>query len=273
MKSKNEFKNGWWLQFKRPLAVKSGVLLLCLAAASSTAQTYFVLHNFIISEGDEPTVNVVLSNATLYGTTYQGGCCGLGTVFKVNTDGTGFTVFKHYTGSDGSYPLGLVLSGTTLYGTTDEGGVSNCGTVFKLNTDGNGYTVLKQFTNSNEGLYPNGDLVLSGTTLYGTTEGGVSNCGTIFKLSTDGSGYTVLKRFTNSSKWVYPNGGLVLSGTTLYGTTDSGGVSNCGTVFKLNTDGSGYTAVKQFTNTSNGRLMMAVPVVMETEAQSATSAP
>ena len=44
---------------------------------------------------------------------------GCGTVFKVNTDGTGYTVLKNFTGSDGGVPsCGPVLSGSTLYGTT-----------------------------------------------------------------------------------------------------------------------------------------------------------
>ena len=48
---------------------------------------------------------------------WPGGC---GTVFKVNTDGSGYTVLKKFNGNDGAYPAaGLVLSGTTLYGTTD----------------------------------------------------------------------------------------------------------------------------------------------------------
>jgi uncharacterized repeat protein (TIGR03803 family) len=34
---------------------------------------------------------LILSNNTLYGTAYEGGSSGLGTVFVVNTDGTGFT--------------------------------------------------------------------------------------------------------------------------------------------------------------------------------------
>jgi hypothetical protein len=38
MKTKPEFKNGWCLQFKRHPAMRAGVLLLCLAAATSPAQ-------------------------------------------------------------------------------------------------------------------------------------------------------------------------------------------------------------------------------------------
>jgi uncharacterized repeat protein (TIGR03803 family) len=58
-------------------------------------------------------------------------------VFKVNTDGTGFTVLKSFTGyGDGSGPSDLVLSGGTLYGTTSRGGNLNIGTVFRIDLSG-----------------------------------------------------------------------------------------------------------------------------------------
>ena len=58
--------------------------------------------------------------------------------------------------------------------------------------------------------------------------------------------YTVLKSFTGSDG-AYPCAGLFSAGSTLYGTTYVGGSSNCGVVFKMNTDGSGYTVLKSFT--------------------------
>jgi len=36
------------------------------------------------------------SDGALYGKTYIGGTFGAGTVFKLNTDGTGFTVLKSF---------------------------------------------------------------------------------------------------------------------------------------------------------------------------------
>jgi uncharacterized repeat protein (TIGR03803 family) len=78
-----------------------------------------------------------LSGGTLYGTTQQGGSSGVGTVFKVNTNGTGYTVLKSFTVSDGSYPQAdLALSGDTLYGTTDGGGNLDNGTVFRIDLSG-----------------------------------------------------------------------------------------------------------------------------------------
>ena len=264
MNPKAEFKSRTWLQLKNLLAIQMGVLLLWLTSGQATAQTYKVLHSFTGSDGSCPQSHLVLSGTTLYGTTMCGGITnqdwpgGCGTVFKVNTDGSGYTVLKKFNGNDGAYPAaGLVLSGTTLYGTTDYSSV--CGTVFKINTDGSGYTVIRSFSYS-DGAYPKADLLLSGTTLYGTTDGGgSSDNGTVFSVNTNGSGYTVLKSFTGSATdGSRPFAGLVLSGTTLYGTTMAGGLTNAfwssgmGTVFKVNTDGSGYAVLKLFSGDNDG---------------------
>ena len=40
---------------------------------------------------------------------------------------------------------------------------------------------------------------------------------------------------------------LILSGNTLYGTASSGGSSGDGTVFAVNTDGTGFTTLHSFT--------------------------
>jgi uncharacterized repeat protein (TIGR03803 family) len=59
------------------------------------------------------------SDGTLYGTTLTGD--GLGTVFKLQPDGTGFAVVKCFTNSiEGANPsAGLILSDGTFYGTAD----------------------------------------------------------------------------------------------------------------------------------------------------------
>src|SRR5262249_52253941 len=178
-------------------------------------------------DGIGPQDPVVCSESELYGTTMYGGISNCGTVFRVQSDGTGFTVLKNFMGSDGQVPAaGPVLSGQTLYGSTWGGGNSGSGTLFKINTDGSGYTVLKHF-NGTDGDSPSTQLVLDDGALFGTTErgGAVSaNGGTVFRLNADGSGYTVLRSFG----WLdqggsMPRGGLLLLGTTLYGTTYYGG--------------------------------------------------
>ena len=93
------------------------------------AQTFKVLYSFTSSggpaytnsDGAGPFGGLVLSGNTLYGTAGRGGSSDAGTVFKVNTDGTGFTNLHIFSdGSEGAEPqetAGLVLSSNTLYGT------------------------------------------------------------------------------------------------------------------------------------------------------------
>ena len=215
-----------------------------------------------------------------YGTAANGGSGGNGTVFKVNADGTGFTNLHSFTGGDGANPwAGLLLSGSTLYGTTLRGGSLNEGTVFAVNTDGTGFTNLYQFTGGSDGSYPNGGLILAGNTLYGTaSHKGGSGSGTAFAINTDGTGFRILHSFTAtvSDAFQYydpyldydytygyiggyydvyvninedgavPVTGLILAGNTLYGTATLGGSGGNGTVFSVNTDGTGFMTVHSF---------------------------
>jgi uncharacterized repeat protein (TIGR03803 family) len=122
----------------------------------------------------------------LYGTTTSGGRAGLGTVFAVNTNGSGFTTLHTFAGTDGSGPVaGLIESGDTLYGITGGGGGSGNGTVFALKTNGNAFTTLHSFTGTNgDGLAPQGALIIADNVLYGTTtRGGDWGSGTIFSIS------------------------------------------------------------------------------------------
>ena len=139
----------------------------------------------INSEGANPNAGLILSNNTLYGTAAAGGSSGAGTVFAVNTDGTGFRVLHTFNGgSDGVNPwAALILSSNTLYSTAYSGGSSGKGTVFAVNTDGTGFTNLYSFTGGGDGANPIPGLILSSNTLYGTTEaGGSSGYGTVFSL-------------------------------------------------------------------------------------------
>ena len=214
------------------------------------------------NEGTEPHAELMLSGNTLYGTASEGGTGGRGTVFALNTDGTGFRTLHSFTAtagsagldgygtnSDGAIPLGgLVVSGHTLYGTTSAGGSVGYGTVFAVNTDGTGFTNLHTFAWTSDGAVPYAGLVLSGKTLYGTASAGgrtadSSGLGVVFAVNTDGTGYTNLHSF-NASDGGEPFGGLVLSGSTLYGTT------RYGTVFAVHTNGTGFTNLYRFTATS-----------------------
>lgn len=209
------------------------------------------------NDGRGPLAGLVLSGNMLYGTTEQGGASRYGTVFAVNTNGSGFTnIYSFNSGGDGADPeAGLVLSGNTLYGTTFIGGQSGEGSVFRVNTDGTAFTNIYSFKGGANGSNPEAGLVLSGNTLYGTTYGpyyGGTGYGTVFRVNTDGSSFSNVYSFTGESDGANPEAGLVLAGGTLYGTASGGGYFDNGTVFSVNTNGSGFrSCVFDYTDGAN----------------------
>jgi uncharacterized repeat protein (TIGR03803 family) len=234
--------------------MRTSCLLLCLGTATAQAQSFTVLHRFSGPDGANPRAGLVVSNGTLFGTTCYGGANNSGTVFRMNADGSDFTVLRSFAASDGANPESeLFLSGSNLYGTTVVGGVGGVGTIFKLNTDGTGFQIIKSFAIANkwDGANPRGGLVLSGNSLYGTTcVGGSFSSGTVFKVDTDGRNYVVLHHFgPNSSYGICPQATLTLSGKFLYGTTAY-------TVFKVDTNGTGFQTLMTGVGTSSSALTL-----------------
>jgi uncharacterized repeat protein (TIGR03803 family) len=227
---------------------------------------FVILHSFepIVhytnSEGGMPYGGLTLSGDTLYGEALLGGPSDCGTLFKLNTNGTGYTVLYSFTGrSDSSGPLGgLVQSGNTLYGTTawfgGTGGYSQSGTVFALAADGSNFKTIYHFSatmseTNLDGSRPISGVIVSGNTLYGTTQkGGIEGNGTVFALSTDGSSFRVLHTFgaIPNIDGANPASGVTSSGNTLYGTTQYGGSFGGGTIYKLSTNGSGFATLYSF---------------------------
>jgi uncharacterized repeat protein (TIGR03803 family) len=228
------------------------VVILALGPVPLPAQSpanLVVLHTFTSIKGDgaSPAAGLVLSGNTLYGTTSAGGVTGYGTVFQVNTDGSGFSTLYTFTnGTDGATPKGpLLLAGGMLYGTASAGGYSSNGTVFSFNIGGSNFSTLYTFTNGMDGSRLAAGLVLSGNTLYGTTEGTLSGSsyGTVFMLNTDGSGFTLIHRFSapsGNTDGYQPAGPLFLSGGTLYGAATDGGANGTGTLFTNNGSSFGH---------------------------------
>jgi uncharacterized repeat protein (TIGR03803 family) len=142
---------------------------------------------------------LILSGNTLYGTASSGGSNASGTIFKINTDGLGFTTLHMFgglegtlqTNADGANPQSELLSfDDALYGTTMNGGNFGNGTLFRLNLDGSGFTTLYHFSTTNnaagtntDGAHPVGGLIQAGGVLFGTASaGGTAGFGTVFSL-------------------------------------------------------------------------------------------
>ncbi len=198
------------------------------------------LYNFNGPDGETPEGIMLLSSNTLYGTTAFGGTGsgGYGNLFKINTDGSGFTNFYNMNSGSGDAPYSLALSGNTLYGVCSVGGSDGVGTIFQVNTDGMDFTNLFNFPSDDSGNAPDGaepwSIVLSGNTLYGTTSaGGTLYEGALFAMTTDTMIFTNFFNFDYNVYGAVPKGQLLLSGTTLYGITTEGSASGAGTVFAV----------------------------------------
>jgi uncharacterized repeat protein (TIGR03803 family) len=239
-------------------------------------------------EGTNP-LGLLLSNGTLFGTAASGGISGKGTVFKINTDANDFTVVHDLAVGGGSYPSGLVLSGNVLYVRAQPlFKVHTDGTSFGVIDLPGADIVTSLLVSPDEVLYgaadgpskfgpwlfggkivndipvfsdlyyggsPTSAMILSSNTLYGAAGGYV------FALKTDGSDFTNVHAFveTNTNSFgVYTNSegagpnSLILCGSTLYGTASEGGDWGQGSVFAVNTDGTGFVTLHAFTGGNDG---------------------
>jgi uncharacterized repeat protein (TIGR03803 family) len=210
-----------------------------------------ILHGFGNgTDGGFPFGGVIFDKfGNLYGTTYQGGDYGRGTVFEMTPNGSGGWIEKKLhnfnpNNNDGLGPFaGLVLDNSgNLYGTTGFGGHQQGGTVFEVSPNGSGGWTEKKLHNFNlagDGFFPYAGLILdAANNLYGTTEaGGYYGQGIVFQLTPNGSGgwaEQVLHNFGNGFDGVLLQGGLVFdTAGNLYGTTNGGGDYGAGTVFEL----------------------------------------
>ena len=217
------------------------------------------LAKFNGNNGAHPMGALTLGNdGNFYGTASAGGLTnskyssGMGTVFKVTTNGT-LTMLAAFNYTNGAAPWAELKLGNdgNFYGTTSDGGNTNfiwpyhgMGTLFKVTTNGTLNTlVVFNFTN---GANPRGALTLGNDgCFYGTTAGGgITNSkystgmGTVFKVTTNGTLTTLgVFNFTNGAA---PCAALTLGNDgNFYGTTVSGGSGSYGsgygygTVFRL----------------------------------------
>jgi uncharacterized repeat protein (TIGR03803 family) len=244
----------------RWLTKACGVFLLwATAGVTLPAQTFTSLYSFDGTDGSLPLAALVQgTDGNFYGTTYEGGANGDGTVFKITPSGALTTLYNFCSQincTDGRSPASGLVQGTdgTLYGTTYDGGAVGVGTAFKITPSG-ALTTLLSFYGYSEGGNPKAGLV-QGTDgdFYGTTyDGGASGYGTVFKITPSGTLATLLS-------FDYADGAnpqaVLVQGTNgdFYGTTSSGGIGGYGTVFKITPSGT-LTTLHNFGRTDGYNL-------------------
>lgn len=210
------------------------------------------------ADGIGPVAPLVLAaDGYFYGTAARGGANGVGTIFRLRFDGTGFEVLRTFpalvastttapTNADGAVPLAGLTDGRDgrLYGVANQGGTLGSGTVFALDPVGGVFSVLHNFDGT-KGASPSGELLLAQDgKLYGTTASGGTNSsgnatlfGTIFSIARDGTGFASLFSF-GGNDGANPSGRLLqLDATTFIGVTQGGGRCGQGTVYQFSLTG------------------------------------
>jgi uncharacterized repeat protein (TIGR03803 family) len=196
-----------------------------------------------IADGESPYYAelVQASNGYFYGTTYAGGTNGLGTVFKMDTNGL-VTTLAEFNGVNGEYPLrGLIQAiDGNLYGTTISGGLYNDGTVYKIAEPGDTFTNLVSFNGSStqgSGQY-SGLMQGKDGLLYGQSEvGGSIGVGEVFAVDFYGNvtrvwSYDQAGGFPSSG--YYPLAPLTQgSDGNIYGICTYGGANGGGIFFQI----------------------------------------
>jgi uncharacterized repeat protein (TIGR03803 family) len=209
-----------------------------------------VLYSFAGGDdGQSPYAGLTFDVAgNLYGTTYEGGTSGDGTVFELKNSGEGQwneTVIHAFNGTDGNAPAGgVVLDGRgNVYGVTQGGGNFQQGVAYQLVRSSTGNwmeKLLHSFGGGSDGSFPYAEKLVFDKegNLYGTTNGGgLKEGGTVFEFSrsaVDVWNENVLYNFDGKVA-ANPNSGLIFdSEGSLYGTCANGNSeTTLGAVFEL----------------------------------------
>lgn len=220
---------------------------------TATGWQYFLLYSFTGGiDGAYPWAALTLdASGDIYGTAFEGGKNGAGTVFELKRTATGgrrFTLIHTFTdGEDGGYPSGNLLfdQAGELYGTTSFGGILTCyslgcGVAYKLTPGGGEWreTVMHTFTDGLDGEFPNSGFIAdSAGNLYGVVGGGGTHGNGIVYELIPSSGiwkFRVLHSFIGKPDGASPYGSLIFDSMgNLYGTSQGGGETGFGTAFEL----------------------------------------
>lgn len=200
-----------------------------------------VLHKFLYtSDGAMPMDGLILaSDGNFYGTTARGGENHMGTVFRLNSNGT-HNVLNHFRGGvNGAVPLTGLVEGRdgSLYGNT----TLSPSSIYAINKDGSNFRILHSITSRDLGndfaiatLIQGKDGKLYGPTFFGS----------IFCLSTNGTEFQILREFEgfNSpmSSLIEPFEGW------LFGMLFDSSISPAGLIFSMDTGGGNFKTAASF---------------------------
>ena len=214
-----------------------------------------------------PRVLLQSTDGNFYGTTFQDGAQGFGTLFRLTLSGALTTLYSFTGNTDGEAPNALAQlpgRGTMLLGTTSGqidpiSGVASFakagdyGSVFRWREPG-GFETLFRFTYRHE-FSPNSLVRGRGGVLYGTTAGDLptSGGGSVFTV-TPGGEVRTLHRFTGGDDGANPTSITEASDGNFYGRTSFGSNpdNSGGTLFRMTPEG-GLTTLHSFAGNLGGQ--------------------
>lgn len=194
-------------------------------------------------------------NQVFWGLTPFGGQFGGGTIFTINSNGTGFNAEHQFQPPNGYTPYGNLLQAGngSLYGTCFNGGSFSSCTIFKFDPTTNTYTDVYDF-DITHGDYPRSGLIeASNGKLYGAaSDGGMYGGGVIYSLDPVTNVYTDEFDLSNVTGRA-PHGCPIEINGILYGLTTMGGSGSSGTLYSYNINSYTYTDLYNF-NTPEGTI-------------------
>jgi uncharacterized repeat protein (TIGR03803 family) len=219
--------------------IGNGGIVFELSRGASGQWTETVLYSFSSSPySGEPDGLVMDASGDLFGTTYFGGDCSVGSVFELQpgTNGWTYSLLHSFCGyPDGNAPEGglLIDKAGNLFGVTTLGGTgcgvqsTGCGTVFELSPNSGTWTesTLVNFTGPS-GWFPFTLTMDSKGRLIGlnAVDGGQGYFGTMFELSLASNGQwcgRVIYRFSVNPRPNPPCCSLIVTPSgTIFGATD-----------------------------------------------------
>jgi uncharacterized repeat protein (TIGR03803 family) len=229
---------------------QAGTVRISAAIAEDATHAAFTVYKLIAIRANNNAEDPAM--AQIWGTTSYGGAGDAGVLFRMNADGTGYTIMNEFVadlGGTGAYYSHPISSADgNLYGTLSTGGLHGGGVLYKYSPDDDVFTVLYHFKNET-GSSPVDIIEASNGVLYGATNiGGVNDYGVLFQFNKATNVYTVIKDFdllsTGTSPYSAPHEG---PNSNLVGTTQNGGPGDSGALYEYNFDTEEFTVVYGFT--------------------------
>jgi uncharacterized repeat protein (TIGR03803 family) len=198
-------------------------------------------------KGSKPIGNLVSDGIRLYGLASSGGQYGFGLLYKMNGDGSGYSVIMNFSEEVGTLydQSQLQISGSILFWASASGGKNKLGAIYSIQTNGTGFRTIFDFQLDSGGC-PTGKLLASDSIFYGVGScGNMDNRGIVYKIDKNGSNFKILRRFGANN--LLPTGSLIQDSSWLYGIIyGENEIANLGGIYRIKTDGSNYTLLHDF---------------------------